>query len=163
MSCEPSLGRIKNVYLLYHYNVLSFVEPKNTNKVSLTPQRRSFGSGCSWREAVTGKINNTGGTSTVDSPEEESNDDVFVNTPSGQPHHVHPSSPHGYSMYQHGTHPPPPRIIDHVPYRSRHSEWSDYRQPNRGSWRGKENFGKEVRQTVSVYLCVRVLVTYVYL
>lgn len=129
-----------------HPNTLSLIrdhEPKNTNKVSLTPQRRSFGSGCSWREAVTGKINNTGGTSTVDSPEEESNDDVFVNTPSGQPHHVHPSSPHGYSMYQHGTHPPPPRIIDHVPYRSRHSEWLDYRQPNRGSWRGKENFGKE--------------------
>ena len=141
--------------------MLLFVEPKNTNKVSLTPQRRSFGSGCSWREAVTGKINNTGGTSTVDSPEEESNDDVFLNTPSGQPHHVHPSSPHGYSMYQHGPHPPPPRIIDHVPYRSRHSEWSDYRQPKGGSWRGKEHFGKEVRHLCVIlfvcdcmYLCV---------
>lgn len=86
------------------------------------PQRRSFGSGCSWRDHQTTTGNNKTPVSTTDSnhkPEDTS------------------SSSGGWTTVQSsGSHP---RVIDHVPYRSRPShEWKGAGSNNKGSnWRGK--------------------------
>lgn len=88
------------------------------------PQRRSFGSGCSWRDS---KPLTTPGNNDYSpqlhhhpKPDEKSND----------------SSSGGVWSGQHGTHPSNHKVIDHVPYRSRQGggDWKTGRAPN---WKDK--------------------------
>lgn len=111
-------------------------------KVSLSPQRRSFGSGCSWREsAVSSKKSTSGSTSTPSTetvseiPQER--DEVFYNQSRGPSLSLAP--PTGYTSYHYNSHSP--RVIDHVPYRSRQPRGDWQRQSS--NWREKEQ--KEVR------------------
>ena len=91
-------------------------------KISLMPQRRSFGSGCSWRDAANTSSNKPT-TPVVEADEQSIKDDSNTDP-----------QPQGGNWYnQHGG---PTRVIDHVPYRSRqgNSEW----KPTKGNaWRGR--------------------------
>lgn len=93
-----------------------FTDTKTHSKVSLTPQRRSFGSGCSWRESPI-KAPPTNET-------EPEKDEVF--------HHNN----HHYTTTPTTHHAP--KVIDHIPYRSRgKGEWQETPPSRRrvNSWR----------------------------
>lgn len=100
------------------------------------PQRRSFGSGCSWRDHQPSTPTKTP-TSTADN-------------------HKYDESPNGggwTTVQSGGSHP---RVIDHVPYRSRPShEWKGAGSGSKGSnWRDKAN--QEVGWGTVLYMYVLV-------
>ena len=88
-------------------------DPKGNTKVSLMPQRRSFGSGCSWRDSTPLSKHTTD----EGHKGEERTSDV-------------PWSVAG----QQGTHPP--KVIDHVPFRSRGGR--DWKSNKGSNWKDKE-------------------------
>ncbi|XP_003387130.1 PREDICTED: uncharacterized protein LOC100639191 isoform X1 [Amphimedon queenslandica] len=103
-------------------------DPKTSAKVTLSPQRRSFGSGCSWRESP---VKNgpqappTNQTNNGDSAESEK-DEVFYH------HRVTTPSSH--------------KVIDHIPYRSRGNggkgEWQEPPKRRGSSWRESVDTGR---------------------
>ena len=116
---------------------LSLLDPKHMSRVSLTPQRRSFGSGCSWREGATLGKHGNGSTplmeNSKDPIDEDQEDDVFYNQ----------SRP---------TYPNHTRKIDHVPYRSRKDskgDWTEERWGKGGNWRNNE---ETVSDTIPVHV-----------
>ena len=93
-------------------------DPKNTTKVSLSPQRRSFGSGCSWRESPVKNGPHPPAPPPQSATNELEKDDVF---------------------YHRVTTPTNHKVIDHVPYRSRGNggkgEWQEPSRRRGNSWR----------------------------
>lgn len=97
-------------------------------KVSLSPQRRSFGSGCSWRESPVkngpqAPPNNQ--SNNAESAESEK-DEVFYH------HRVTTPTTH--------------KVIDHIPYRSRGNggkgEWQEPPKRRGSSWRESVETGR---------------------
>ena len=129
----PSSENMVGFLFLYtHCRVISFLSKfspppfladiKQMTRVSLSPQRRSFGSGCSWREQISALSRQSNAVS-VDCPipvdqEESTEQHVAATTPPlnlhAYAHGTPPSPPHGHTHHV-------PRVIDHVPYRSRQS------------------------------------------
>lgn len=132
-------------------------DTKHLGKVSLSPQRRSFGSGCSWKEMSLGNSSNSAQTSSS-SPANQSNflseerDELFFEmegptSPRSLPQTPSPRPP-SFSPFQ--GHPPPspllppppplhlhtPRVIDHVPLRDRERERKNWRQREPNWWQG---------------------------
>lgn len=128
---------------LKHPTALSLIrEHGDSKQVCLSPQRRSFGSGCSWKETA----NSSSSTSdppppTPPPPTSKSNSEdrteKYFHPTSSSSSSSSSARPHSFHHYQ----PPPPssphshtpRVIDHVPLRERERD-------RRGAWRGRDDW-----------------------
>ena len=134
-------------------SVCCTIDPKHLSKVSLSPQRRSFGSGCSWKEMSSSGTNSSSAPPPATPPSKqgsflsEERDKLFfeMEGPNVPPQTPSPRLPHppNYSNF-HGppppsphmpspsSHPPlhlhTPRVIDHVPLRDRERDKRNWRE-----------------------------------
>lgn len=134
-------------------SVCCTIDPKHLSKVSLSPQRRSFGSGCSWKEMSSSGTNSSSAPPPATPPSKqgsflsEERDELFFemerpNVPPQTPsprlphppnysnfHGPPPPSPHMPSPSSHPPlHPHTPRVIDHVPLRDRERDKRNWRE-----------------------------------
>ena len=126
-------------------------------KVSLSPQRRSFGSGCSWRDAAASATNKQG-SGDSSSAAGEAGDSVTPHADQDDSNYYdfpvrgRPPSASSLASSQHGPTPTPtpttphtPRVINHVPYLSRQWGDDDHGAP-RGSWRNRQGGGGGIEE-----------------
>ncbi len=114
------------------------------------PQRRSFGSGCSWREHPINKPTTLPSTSSTSS----SNNTVGIDDNQSINKTIDDNNNEPTINWSCGT----PRIIDHIPYRSRQAnEWKETKGHN---WR-KDRNTDEVMIVIVVIIIVVVVVVIV--